>query len=950
MSRLPAPWGNRINRDAPVTFSFEGRTYRGFAGDVIASALAVNGQWMLSRSFKYHRPRGLMSMAGAEADTLVQLPSDPNVQADRHPISQGLRVSAQNVNGSLARDRDAYMDKLGRFLPVGFYYRTFMGPTRNSWLKMWEPLIRKKAGLGVVDLKARHADYEKANLFCDLLVVGGGLAGLTAAIEAAEAGADVILAEMEPELGGALTYGRDSSDRLHSLLEKSAALSNLRIMTGTVVNGWFEDNWLPLICGDKLFKTRAREVLLATGSVEQPAVFRNNDLPGIMLSGGAQRLMRHYAVKPGQRAVVMAANIDGYRVALDLLEAGVDLAALVDPRPGGSGSALATELTATGTKVIQGVVEEARGKTHVTAVKVGDDWLDCDLAVISVGYAPMWQLPCHAGAKLGYDEASARFSLTLPDAPLGIAGGLAGVFAADAVVADAQRAAQVALQRLGLPTPEVAHVADDEASLTNFEPVIAAHPKGKDFVDRDEDIQVKDLQNAVKEGYRELELIKRFTTVGMGPSQGRHSALATARVVAKATDRSVDQIGVTTARPPFGPVTLGVLSGRHHPAERRTALHREHIRLGADMRPVGTWRRPYFYGPKADAKRLIEEEVHAVRNGVGILDVSTLGGLEVRGPDAGEFLNRVYTMAYKKQPVGRCRYCLMTNEMGTVIDDGVAYRLAEDIYYVTATTGAVARVYADMLFWNAQWRLDVDVLNVTSAFSGFNITGPKARDVVAALDSDIDFSREGFAYLDGRSGTVAGVPMRAMRIGFTGELSYELHCPSTYAKTLWDAVIKVGEPVGMRPYGLEASRILRLEKGHILIGQDTDALTSPDELGFEWAISKTKPFFVGKRSIEMRRNKGLPRKLVGLTFDVPQDDPNVPGESCLVLKDDVPVGHVTSVLWSPTLSAHIALAYVYGDDADEGSVVTVKCRNGVRLNVPVRGHAFFDPENKRQEL
>ena len=792
MARLTAPWGNRINRGAPVSFTFEGQAFEGLEGDVIASAPAGQGQWMLSRSFKYHRPRGISSMAGAEADTLVQLPSDPNVQADRHPIAPGQKVTAQNVNGSLARDRDGFMDRLGRFMPVGFYYRTFTGPTHNSWLKLWEPLIRKKAGPGVLDLAAPHEDYEKANLFRDLLVVGGGLAGLTAAIDAAEAGADVILAEQDPVLGGAPTYGRDGAGRLGALLAKTQELKTLRIMTETVVNGWFEDNWLPLIRGNKLFKTRARGILLATG---------------------AQRLMGYHGVKPGQNAVVLAANIDGYRVALDLLEAGVELTAVVDPRPEGSGSALTAQMEATGTHVIHGTVEEARGKTHVTGARVGGEWLDCDLLVISIGYAPMWQLPCHAGAKLGYDEATARFSLSLPDAPLGIAGGVAGVFAADAVVADAQRAVQTALNRLGLPSQEVASAADAEAALTNFEPAIAANPKGKDFVDRDEDIQVKDLQNGVKEGYREMELIKRFTTVGMGSSQGCHSALATARVVAEATDRTIGQIGVTTARPSFCPETLGVLSGHHHPAERRSALHHEHIRLGADMRPVSAWQRPYFYDPKQDAKRLIEEKAHAVRNGVGVPDVSTLGGLEVRGPDADEFLNRIYTMAYKKQPVGRCRYCLMTNEMGTVIDDGVAYRLAEDLYYVTATTGAMARVYADMLFWNTQWRLDVDVLNVTAAFSGFNITGPNAHEVVAALDSDIDFSRDGFAYLDGRSGTVAEVPVRAMRIGFTGELSYELHCPSSYARTLLDAVMAAGEPQGLRPYGLEASRILRLEMG-----------------------------------------------------------------------------------------------------------------------------------------
>ncbi len=950
MTRLPAPWGSRINRDKPVSFRFEGTKFTGFEGDVIASSLAANDQWMLSRSFKYHRPRGLMSMAGSEADTLVQLPSDPNVQADRHQISEGLQVTAQNVNGSLANDRDAFMDKLGRFMPVGFYYRTFMGPTRNAWLKFWEPLIRKKAGLGVLNTDATHQDYEKANLFCDLLVVGGGAAGLTAAIEAAEAGADVILAEMEPDIGGALTYRRDSSDLLDDLRTRATACPTLRIMTDTLVNGWYEDNWLPLIRGNKLFKTRAVEVILATGAIEQPAVFRNNDLPGIMLGSAAQRLMRHYGVKPGNRAVVLAANPDGYRVALDLLDAGVEVAAVVDPRAGGSGGDLADALRRKGVKILTGDITGAQGKKHLQSVTVNGQNIPCDLLVMSVGSVPMWQLPCQAGAKLSYDQDHARFSLTLPDAPLHIAGSVNGLSSHDAVTTDATRAAHQALARLDLPHRDIARVEDTEAAFANFEPTITAHPKGKDFIDRDEDIQVKDLQNATKEGYRELELIKRFTTVGMGPSQGRHSALATARIVAKATDRSIAETGVTTARPPFAPETLGVLSGHHHPAERRTALHQEHLRLGADMRPVGAWWRPYFYGDKTNARRLIDEEVQAVRENAGVLDVSTLGGLEVRGPDAGEFLNRIYTMAYKKQPVGRCRYCLMTNEMGTVIDDGVALRLADDLYYVTATTGAVARVYADMLFWNAQWQLDVDVLNVTSAFSGFNITGPNARQVVEALNSNIDFSREGFAYLEGREGQVAGVPVRAMRIGFTGELSYELHCPSSHALTLWQAIMEAGKSVNLRPYGLEASRILRLEKGHILIGQDTDALTSPDELGFGWAVSKTKPFFIGKRAIEMRRNKGLPRKLVGLSFDAPRDSQDVPQESCLVLRDNVPVGHVTSSLWSPTLNKHIALAYVHGDDSDIGTQVTLKCRNGKLLNAPVEGHAFFDPDNKRQEV
>ncbi|RWE79992.1 MAG: hypothetical protein EOS81_33860 [Mesorhizobium sp.] len=535
-------------------------------------------------------------------------------------------------------------------------------------------------------------------------------------------------------------------------------------------------------------------------------------------------------------------------------------------------------------------------------------------------------------------------TITLPQGPVH----LAGAVAEEDAIASGRRAAAAALSRLGHAVTEELPVANPKSARPRYVQPILADPKGRDFVDFDEDLQVKDLQNATKDGYREIELVKRFTTVGMGPSQGRHSALATARIVAEATGRTVGEIGITTARPPVGPETLGVLAGHHETLERRTALHARHLALNAAMKPVGAWWRPYYYGDASSADEAVREEILAVREGVGLLDVSTLGKLEIRGPDAGEFLDRLYTMAHASQPVGRVRYCLMLNEMGSVVDDGVAYRMAQDQFYVTATTGAVARVYADMLFWNAEWRLKVDVLNLTGAFSGLNVTGPKARQVLETLESDIDFSRDAFPYLSGREGTVAGVPVRVMRIGFTGELSYELHCPSSLAPSLWDAVMAAGKPHGLRPYGLEASRILRLEKGHILIGQDTDAITTPDELGFGWAVSKKKPFFVGKRSIEMRARLGQTRKLVGLQF--PAGASNIPGESCLVLRNGAPVGQITSVGYSPSLERHIALAYVHVDDQAEGSRVTVKCRNGELVEAPVVDHAFFDPTNARQEM
>lgn len=952
MNRLAEPWGSRIDRSRPIRFTFEGKNFEGYAGDSIASALAASGQWVLSRSFKYHRPRGILSMTGADANTLVQLPFEPNVAADRTPISEGLRISTQNVNGTLERDRDAIIDRLGRFMPVGFYYRTFMGPRRDSWQKFWEPMIRRKAGLGVVDTTAPRRHFDKTHLHCDILVVGAGPAGLNAAIAAAEAGADVVLCDENPEIGGSLTYGRHDPAMLADLSSRLRALPNLRLLTGTLCNGWYEDNWLPLIQGDRLYRTRARAVILATGSIEQPAIFRNNDLPGIMFGGAVQRLIRHYGVRPGQKAVVLATGDEGYCVALDLVEAGVSVMQVVDPRSSGETGAFEAELHGKGVAIRKAAAIEAAegtaGNRHLARVRIGGHWIECDLLAVSAGKVPAWQLPCQAGAKVGYDATTGSMTLSLPKAPVHLAGSVAGDSDLQDAIAGGHRAAVAA--RLGLGHA----VAEDKiftrpmaTSPVHVLPIVADR-KGRDFVDFDEDLQVKDLQNAVKEGYREIELVKRFSTVGMGPSQGRHSALATARIVAEATNRAVAEVGITTARPPVGPETLGVLAGDHEPFERRTALHARHLALNAVMKPVGAWWRPYFYGDGGAAEKTIRDEIMAVRQGVGLLDVSTLGKLELRGPDAGEFLDRLYTMAHANQPVGRVRYCLMLNEMGSVVDDGVAYRMADDRFYVTATTGAVARVYADMLFWNAQWRLRVDVLNLTGAFCGLNVTGPKARAVLQALDSDIDFDREAFPYLSGREGVVAGVPVRVMRIGFTGELSYELHCPSSLAPALWDAVMTAGEPYGLKPYGLEASRVLRLEKGHILIGQDTDAITTPDELGFGWAVSNKKPFFIGKRSIEMRARLGQSRKLVGLRF--PADAKDIPGDSCLVLRGNDPVGQITSIGFSPTLGCSIALAFVHVDDSTEGSLVTVKCRNGNVVDAPVVAHAFFDPANARQEM
>jgi sarcosine oxidase, subunit alpha len=959
-NRLPQPWGSRIDRSATLSFEFEGKRVSAFKGDTIASAVLAEGQKVLSRSFKYHRPRGVLTMAGDDANTLVQLEAEPNVRADIRAAENGMVVTAQNVIGSLSRDRGALLERFGSFLPVGFYYRSFFKPGSKAWLKVWEPIIRKSAGLGKVSFNPPAADYRKRSLHADLVVVGAGPAGLAAALEAADAGVGVLIIDRDPELGGALNYarfdieGETAKSTLGELAERARGHGNITLLLGATCNGWYGDNYLPVLQGDTLFKVRAKELILATGSQEQPLVFRNNDLPGIMFSSAAQRLMRLYAVRPGKTAVVFAGGLDGYRVALDLHDAGIKVAALVEPASEAPDAGYLAALGERKIDVVKGArIVEAHGATAVEAVSLrlssGEiRRVGCDLVVTAAGYTPGYQLALHAGAKLGYNDATGHFTLSNIPPHMHLAGSVEGHFDLRAVLHSGAAAGVAAARTLGIDIPAEPDLPPQPNIYANYQGDVQPHPKGRDFIDFDEDLQAKDIWNAVEDGYRELELVKRFSTVGMGPSQGRHSALNTARIVAAATDRAVADVGITTSRPPFGPEKLGLLAGPVHHTYRLTALHEELVAAGVKMMPVGAWWRPAYFGTPDNAAAAIEAEVKAVREGVAVLDVSTLGKIALRGPDAGKFLDRFYTMLHSNQPVGRVRYCLALNEMGSVIDDGVAYRVSDDHFHVSTTTGMAARIFADMSWWNAQWQLDVDIQNVTGAFAGLNVSGPLARKALEALEGEIDFSSDAFGFLDGRAGTLAGTPVLAMRIGFTGELSYELHVPYSKARGLWQALMKAGRQYGIRPYGLEASRILRLEKGHIIIGQDTDAMTTPDELSMGWALSKKKDFYLGRTANAKRRERPMNRKLCGFQLD--QKSISNLGEGALVFNGGHPVGFVSSVLYSPTLGKTIGLAYADPQDAEPGGKIEIRCFDGRNIVAPVVSPHFYDPENKRQNL
>ncbi|MFL5336658.1 MAG: 2Fe-2S iron-sulfur cluster-binding protein, partial [Geminicoccaceae bacterium] len=836
-ARLAEPWGSRLRRDQPLAFRFEGMAYQGFQGDTLASALLANGVDVLSRSFKYHRPRGPLTLRGLDANCYVQLGDEPNVPADRLPLAAGMVAVGQNYRGSLAHDRDAWIGRVARFLPVGFYYKTFYRP-KGSW-KYWESYIRAKAGIGRLSRDTPHGHFDKDYRFCDVAVVGGGPAGLAAAEAAAFAGAEVVLIEDEPELGGALRWSRfpgehAAFDRADRLRRELPAMPRLSVITGATCTGLFADNWLAVIHGNRLTKLRAGTVVLATGCVEQPMVFRNNDLPGVMLASAAQRLMRLWGVAPGRQAVVATANPEGYAAALDLLDAGIALQAVLDLRSAPPACAARRELLARGVRVRDGwtVVEALPGRAGARLEGAvvdritgeGRTALDgtavaCDLVVTSVGVVPLGQLACGVGARFAYDEALATFRVEGQPEGVRLAGSVNQRHDLGAVLADGAAAA-------------------GEPDCRSHPWPIFPHASGKDFVDFDEDQTVGDLLNAVADGFDDPELAKRYTTTAMGPSQGRHSALNALRIVRRESPLGPEAVGVTTTqRPPFLPESFGHLAGRGFEPARLTMMHHQHLALGARMMPAGMWYRPAYYGTPGEREAAIAAEVRAVREGVGMIDVSTLGGLEVRGPDAAELLERIYTFAYAKQPVGRTRYLLACDITGAIIDDGVACRFAPDWFYVTATTSGVDVLYRAVLRWNAEWRLDVDVANVTAAYAGINVAGPLARQVLQELDGDIDVSGSAFPYLACRMGHLAGVPVRLLRVGFVGELGYEIHCPASYGAGLWDLLAQAGRDLGIRPFGVEAQRVLRLEKGHLIVGQDTDGLTFPQEAQLEWAVA-----------------------------------------------------------------------------------------------------------------
>ncbi|MDT8305120.1 MAG: 2Fe-2S iron-sulfur cluster-binding protein [Anaerolineae bacterium] len=958
--RLAGSPSQVIDRSRPLTFTWQGRPYTAYEGDTIASALAAAGVETFSRSFKYHRRRGLLCVSGDCPNCLVRAGDEPNVRACRTRVEAGMDVRAQNAWPSLDTDVMSLTQLASRFLPPGFYYKTFTRP-RALW-PFYEGVLRRAAGLGAVDPDAAPARFDhKVYEHADVLVAGGGPAGMRAALAAAGAGARVLLLEEQDALGGHLRYsggdvnGQPAHEAARALAAEVRAHPNVTVMLDTLVIGAYDHGWFGAVQGKRLLKVRATAAVVAAGAHEQPLVFANNDLPGIMLASGVARLLHLWGVLPGRRAVVVSANPRGLQLARDLLQAGCAVtvaemratpeAALVEALRAGRVELLtgATVLQASGSKRVESVtLTLPGGETRV---------IPCDLLVLATGYLPANGLLNHAGAKPVWNAALNEFVPAGLRAGMFAAGEINGTHALAPIEREGTLAGLQAARFAGYGGDATeneiarlsAEVAAAQAQRAPWTPAQTLAPEQKkDFVCFCEDVTQADVRMTIEEGYDSMELLKRYSTISMGPCQGKMCNMAAMRLCAHHNRLSIGETGTTTARPPTRPVSLGVLGGRLLEPVRYTPLHDWHRAHGAILMNAGQWQRPEHYGdPLA--------EVRAVRAAVGLIDVSTLGKLLLEGSQVPDLLERIYTNRWRRLARGRVRYGLMVNEEGVVMDDGVTARLDDDRYYLTATTGGAGAVYEWIEWWlQSGWQLDARVVDVTELYAAMNLAGPYAREVLAAVASDLDLRDETFPYLGVRRGTVAGAPATLMRIGFTGELSYEIHVPAGYGLHVWQALMDAGAQYGIRPFGVEAQRILRLEKGHIIVGQDTDGLTNPFEAGMAWVVKTDKLDFLGRRALLMSDEQGHSKRLVGFTITggaLPEEGNQIvrPGAGPTGLEI---IGRITSVRYSPTLDRVIGLCWLPVEMAMPGRTFTVRAR-GELLSGEVVATPFYDPEEVR---
>ncbi|WP_435259077.1 sarcosine oxidase subunit alpha family protein [Thioclava sp. FR2] len=993
--------GRLIQRSQSCDFTFNGKRLRGYEGDTLASALLANDQMLVGRSFKYHRPRGIVGSGAEEPNALVNLGSgarlEPNQRTTTTELFDGLESSSQNHWPSLEFDVGVVNNYAARFLPAGFYYKTFIHP-RAAWKHFFEPIIRQSAGLGKAP-KERDADrYEQAYGFCDLLIVGGGVAGLQAALTAGRAGARVWLVEQTAHWGGRAPVdgdvidGQSAGEWVDAAITELAGMENVTLKTRAMAAGLYDHGYVLVdekvadhTPGDgrpkhRLWRLRVGKVVAATGAIERPLSFAGNDIPGVMLAGAVRDYVVNWAVSPGDRTVVVTNNDDAYRTALALHAAGLEVAAVIDARAKADGE-LPQKARALGIRVEAGkAIAKVKGGKRVEGVEIcnfagegsATTLIECNAVAMSGGWSPVVHLWSHCGGKLLWDEAQAMFRpdatrppLTHDGSPLVYPAGAANG-ALRAAVSDASAQIKIALEAIGLKpkkAKDVAHVVAEEAPMEPVWMMPQGAPislRSKMWLDYQNDVKVSDVQLAAREGYESVEHTKRYTTLGMATDQGKLSNINGLAILADSLGAAIPSVGTTTFRPPYTPVTIGALAGEARgeifQPLRKTPMHSWHEKNGAYFEPVGYWRRPYCF-PRAGEthEQAVHREVKNTRENVGLLDASTLGKIIVKGPDAGKFLDMLYTGVMSTLPIGKCRYGLMCNEQGFLSDDGVVARIDEDTWLCHTTSGGADRIHAWMEDWLQceWWDWKVFTANVTEQYAQVAVVGPKARKLLEKLGG-MDVSKETLPFMQLADGTLGGFPVRVYRISFSGELSYEIAVPASLGAAFWDACVKAGEEFGAMPYGTEGLHVMRAEKGFIMIGDETDGTVIPQDLGLGWAISKKKADYLGKRGQERSFLSNPDRwQLVGFeTVDgrvIPDGAYIVTGGSNANGQRNVQ-GRVTSTYFSPTLGRGIAMGLLHRGPDRLGEAVDFTDGKGGTIKAKVVSPVFYDPEGEKQNV